>query len=237
MTGFWRSHLLWPAVAMAILLIGVQMSGFDVWLVDHFWDAASGRFPARDGWWAHDLLHAGGKRFVYLIALVWAVVWLAGWWPDQHNDWKPWRRAAGFVLLAMLLVPTIVGGLKQVSDSPCPDQARRYGGEAALVPWFGRAEQPLPGIGCSPGAHSSSAFALFAVYFVYRRARPRLARLALVGAAGLGGVFAFAQSARGAHFLTHDLLSAAIAWATCLALYSLVWRRHLHPADARAAPY
>ncbi len=47
-------------------------------------------------------------------------------------------------------------------------------------------------------------------------------RLALAGlgiALGLGMLFSFGQQARGAHFLSHDLWSAFIAWTICLALY------------------
>ena len=47
------------------------------------------------------------------------------------------------------------------------------------------------------------------------------ARVLLVIGILAGGVFAFGQEARGAHFLSHDLASAAIVWFTQLALY---WR-------------
>jgi membrane-associated PAP2 superfamily phosphatase len=42
--------------------------------------------------------------------------------------------------------------------------------------------------------------------------------LALAGALCLGALFSFGQQARGAHFLSHDLASVAIAWMMALAL-------------------
>jgi membrane-associated PAP2 superfamily phosphatase len=61
----------------------------------------------------------------------------------------------------------------------------------------------------------------------------RSRRHALTGLAigiGVGSLFSFAQQARGAHFLSHDLWSAFIAWGICLALYRYAWRENVNPA-------
>ena len=39
---------------------------------------------------------------------------------------------------------------------------------------------------------------------------------------GVGALFSLAQQARGAHFLSHDIVSALIAWLICLALSRLI---------------
>jgi hypothetical protein len=46
----------------------------------------------------------------------------------------------------------------------------------------------------------------------------------------MGLIFGFAQQARGAHFLSHDLCSASLAWLIPAALYSLAFRRRLWDA-------
>ena len=38
----------------------------------------------------------------------------------------------------------------------------------------------------------------------------------------VGALFSLAQQARGAHFLSHDIVSALIAWLICLALSRLI---------------
>ena len=52
-------------------------------------------------------------------------------------------------------------------------------------------------------------------------------------------VFAIGQEARGAHFLSHDLVSACIAWFLLVAIYSWMLlprtRRLAPPAPAIAA--
>jgi hypothetical protein len=71
-------------------------------------------------------------------------------------------------------------------------------------------------------------------YFLFRGSSPRRARLALAGGAGVGLLFAFGQEARGAHFISHDLASAALVWAIQLRLYARVLG--LRAAPARVPP-
>jgi membrane-associated PAP2 superfamily phosphatase len=66
-------------------------------------------------------------------------------------------------------------------------------------------------------------------YFLLLGHRPQQARRALLAAILVGVVFSIGQQARGAHFLSHDLTSAAIAWFMLLAL----WRMLLAPAAER----
>jgi membrane-associated PAP2 superfamily phosphatase len=84
-----------------------------------------------------------------------------------------------------------------------------------------------------PGGHSSSGFALVAVYFLMLGRSHKLARLALGGALLLGGVFAFGREARGAHFLSHDLWSAALVWFSCLAVYAVGYRGNVWEGPGR----
>jgi len=57
-------------------------------------------------------------------------------------------------------------------------------------------------------------------YFLLRDGARRRARWVLVGAVLLGIAFSIGQEARGAHFISHDLTSAAIVWFLQLFLYA-----------------
>ena len=52
---------------------------------------------------------------------------------------------------------------------------------------------------------------------MWRPYRPVLAQAALAAVWLLGGLFGWAQMARGAHFLSHTLWSAWACWAVCSA--------------------
>ena len=62
-------------------------------------------------------------------------------------------------------------------------------------------------------------------YFVFRDHSRSLARWMLAAAIAVGLAFSIGQEARGAHFLSHDLTSAAIVWFVQLGLYSWYRRR------------
>jgi membrane-associated PAP2 superfamily phosphatase len=88
--------------------------------------------------------------------------------------------------------------------------------------WFAIFASPPanPGPGrCLPAGHPSAGFALFALYFALRESRPQAARVGLAAAWIVGTVAAAVQVARGAHFVSHALWTAWIAWAVNLALY------------------
>jgi membrane-associated PAP2 superfamily phosphatase len=129
------------------------------------------------------------------------------------------RRDAAFVALAIVLATGIVALLKQLTNVDCPWSLARFGGTHAYVALLGHRPPGAERVACFPGAHSSGGFALMCFYFALRDRAAGAARLGLVLGLTVGAVFAFGQEARGAHFLSHDLASAAVVWFTQLALY------------------
>ncbi len=223
MSAYWRAHALWPLaayVAAMVLLAGLHL---DPVVARHgFFDAAGGGWLGRGAFWAEDLLHAGGGILVRAIGLAALAAWLASW---KVARLAPWRRALLYFLLAVALTNGLTGLLKHVTNIDCPWDLQAFGGRFPYVGLFADRPDALRHAACFPGAHSASGFALVALYFVLRDAAARRAWIGLVAGLGLGAVFAFAQEARGAHFLSHDLTSAAIAWFTSLALYALFQSR------------
>jgi membrane-associated PAP2 superfamily phosphatase len=49
---------------------------------------------------------------------------------------------------------------------------------------------------------------------------------------GTGVVFGLAQQSRGAHFVSHDVASAALVWLTCLTLYVYGFHCRLRSVEA-----
>jgi len=61
------------------------------------------------------------------------------------------------------------------------------------------------------------------LYFFFLNAGPHLRWRGLAIGIAAGVVFGIAQQLRGAHFLSHDLWTAAICWTTAVGLY--LWLR------------
>lgn len=72
---------------------------------------------------------------------------------------------------------------------------------------------------CFPGGHSSGGFAQVASYYVLKQYHRPYAKFGLLFGIGLGAIFGLAQELRGAHFISHDLWSLAIAWTMASLLY------------------
>jgi membrane-associated PAP2 superfamily phosphatase len=62
------------------------------------------------------------------------------------------------------------------------------------------------------------------LYFVFRDRRPVTARALLAASFALGTIFGIGQMARGAHFFSHNVWTAAVCWFVALALYLLLLR-------------
>ncbi len=222
----WRSHLWWPLAAFLFLFIALEWLGLDRPIANAwYFNVETGKWLGAGAgeWWARGILHTGGGRLVRGVAAAAIAVWGLSF---ATPGLRPWRRQAAFVALAMLLSTAIVGGLKAITNVDCPWDLLGYGGHNPYVALFADRPDALPHAKCFPGAHASSGFALVCFYFVVRDRSRRIA-LALLGAAITVGIaFSIGQEARGAHFLSHDLTSAAIVWFVQVALYATMLTQH-----------
>jgi len=217
---------------MALAFILVEVLGLDMRVSQalYYNQATQQWLGAGAGdWWAHRLIHDDGRWVIRGIAALALVAWIGSFFVAAIRHW---RRQAGFIVLAMALSVLVVGGLKLVTNVDCPWDLYEFGGTHPYVALFADRPDYLPRAQCFPGAHSSSGFALVCFYFVLRNRSPRLAWVALFAACLAGVVFSVAQEARGAHFLSHDLTSAALVWAIQLYLYVRVLGLRAAPAEA-----
>lgn len=217
---FWRAHAWWPLLAFVVVFGALEIFSLDLIIArEWYFDVETARWlgTGTGEWWARGLLHAGGRWVVRAVAAGALALW---WLSFGIKRLREWRRPAGFVILAMLLATLLVGGLKSVTNVDCPWDLIGFGGNNLYVALFADRPDALSRAQCFPGAHASSGFALLCFYFVFRDSSRRLARWMLAAAIAVGIAFSIGQEARGAHFLSHDLTSAAIVWFVQLGLYS-----------------
>jgi membrane-associated PAP2 superfamily phosphatase len=186
-----------------------------------FFDADAWRWIGAKTWWADTAIHGGGAAIVWAVGLA-ALGVLAGGLASARL--RAWRRGAAFIAISILLCAATVGILKLATNVDCPRDLAGFGGDRPYVALFTDRPDELPRAACFPGSHSSTGFSLVAFYFLFLGTRPRLARRLLAAALALGGLYAFAQEARGAHFLSHDITSVALDWYLELAVWGLLTR-------------
>lgn len=222
---------LWPAVVGLIVAFGLfETMSWDLAIQDRL-------FNWQEDCWLVDrtapvprwIFYVAPKYLIGAVAL--GVLVLA--WRTQS---KEQRRNAVVVFLTTLSVPLLVGFGKDTTNVFCPWDVTRYGGDVPYVhvlqhfPPDAKPERRGRGF---PAGHASGGFALVALAGLARSRRGQW--LGLSAGLLLGSVMGAYQMMKGAHYLSHTLVTAIFAW-----IIFLLWRRvfGLHREDlapARAA--
>jgi len=137
-------------------------------------------------------------------------------------------------LLSLTFSLAGVALLKQLIPMDCPWDLQAFGGTQPFTGLFSAWPAGREANACFPAGHASIGFAWLGLYFFCLQLYPRLALPALLFTALLGVSLGLVQQLRGAHFLSHDIASAAWCWSmACLCAY---WPALRHRSRASQAP-
>lgn len=129
-------------------------------------------------------------------------------------------NAHGQLLACVLLSLVGVAAFKQLLPMDCPWDLLSYGGSQQFVGLFSPWPSDRAPNACFPAGHASVGYAWLGLYFYCRQLLPRLALPALMLSSILGLVLGINQQLRGAHFISHDIATAAWCWSmACLTAY------------------
>lgn len=226
MTGaFLRRHALLPALGFALATI-VLWGGVDLAMADWLYRLEGGRWALLHNYVTEFLLHDGAKKVNVVLGRVLLLAALASLWVSPL---RPWRRPLWYLTVTLPVSVSLVGALKKLGRGLCPWDLSRYGGDQPAISYFVAAPGQTIGGHCFPAGHASGGYAFLALYFVCLQIRPQWAGRGLAVGIGLGLLLGVDQQLRGAHFLSHDLWTAAICWFTSLGFYLLFFRRQSVP--------
>ncbi|MEO5346558.1 MAG: phosphatase PAP2 family protein [Magnetococcus sp. YQC-9] len=201
--------IIWVVVALLATLL-LETTGFDLAVQDFFYQFDTGRWTIDkdDPFW-RAIFYTGAKRMVAVVAISTLFILLYAW---KHHIWHPWRRKLTLFLVTLLIVPGTISGIKNISNVHCPWSLTRYGGELPHVPFL--AAKPVdfpakrPGK-CFPAGHPSGGFAFMVLFFIL----PGRARWFGLGlGVALGWIMGIYQMLKGAHYLSHVIVSMSLAW-------------------------
>lgn len=229
----WADRTLWPALATLGALFAVfEFTNVDLWVQDRLFDCTTHRWivdgnaPGPRLW-----LYDGPKMVIIALGLCLLALALL---PEKRRVRLPLagvpRRCLWVAFLTLGLVPAFIGQLKATTNTFCPSEIRRYGGDVPYVRVIERyPEGDRPGREgrCFPAGHSSGGFALLGLAGLARTRRGWMYGIAagLVVGWGMGGY----QMAKGAHYLSHTVVTMLIAWIGFL-LLRRVFGLHRSPA-------
>ena len=221
-TFFITPHLVYPVLAGAALLAMVGPGHFDTWLADHIYAWGGQKWAWRDAFLTENVVHILGRNASLALWLLVLVAWLA---TLGRPAMSALRRPLAYLLLATLVSTLLVSFIKAWSNMDCPWDLLRYGGQRPYVGFFELRPVGLARGRCFPAGHASGGYAWLALYFLFGVVRPGWRWAGLACGLGLGIVFGVSQQLRGAHFLSHDISTAAICWLVSLVLFLMMWRR------------
>lgn len=206
-------ELVLPLAALAALATAMERTDLDFAITDRFHDFATHRWTLRASWFVDVGMHRGARDVVVVVGLVALAALISGAFvPSMRRH----GRCAAYVLVCMAVGPVLVATLKALCNCHCPWDMARYGGHLACAPCAEPFFQ-LAGHGkCFPSGHAAGGYTLLSLHYA-GRARSRAAGLiGLAIGAVAGTVMGLVQVARGAHFPSHMVWSAAVCWAVCV---------------------
>lgn len=223
--------LLWLALAIFTVLLS-RYSNIDWQVASYFHGPSAGGFPLRNnGLWlaAHSL-----TRQISL--LLWLTLLVLTVHQVRRGERTARVQAGIFILLASAVALAVNGLLKTHSVHSCPWSLSALGGKADYF----RLLAPLPANpgsgGCLPSGHAAVGFMWWPVVYAYARWRPSLTAIAFAAVMAFGTFCGLIQIMRGAHFVSHVLMTAAVTGGCTsltfhLCLRAELWQRQPAPAQ------
>lgn len=194
--------LLWLGLALLAVIISRE-TNWDITISSWFYDATQAQFPLKDKALWSSFFHKGSKD---LTIVIWLGIATLAWREHRYKRAAPWF----FVLITSLLAVSINGWLKAQSAHSCPWALTIFGGTADYF----RLLSPIPdnsGPGhCLPSGHSAVGFMWIPLIYVAACWWPKQLRRASIAVLSFGLFCSGIQIARGAHFVTHTLMAAAV---------------------------
>lgn len=228
----WKRHLFATLLLLIGALILFEWTNIDLAAQDKLFRGGKGWLLTGKEHLPRLLFYSGIKVALVVLGAALAAGWLASF---RVKTLRPYRARMLLMVLSMAIVPLLVSSLKQTTNVYCPYQLERYGGNKAYVKLFDKRPTGLHtrrGYGY-PAGHASGGFSLMMLYFVFRSSRARA--LGLAAGLALGWIMGGYQMLRGAHFLSHTVITMLLAWFVILLLYQFTGREAESEPTVRAA--
>ena len=203
-----RRSLVAPALSVLAIVVFFGLPGLGGEKVDGgfqslFWNGQAWLVPHENAL-GRALAYDGPKAVIIFLAisLIGAAVFV-----------RRVRMRALYLLACLAVVSVVCTQLRAVSGMATPLELKAFGGTYDHLLLFQAKPAGYPSH-AFPAGHASGGFALLGLYWVLADRRWRGLALGL----GMGCWMGFYQVARGEHFLSHTLATAALAWLLCAGL-------------------
>ena len=130
---------------------------------------------------------------------------------------KEYQKGLIIVLLAAAIVPSVVGTLKAISNTPCPNNINYFGGKYPDIKVFDSYPKDFvqkSKAKCWPAGHASGGFALLSLFFLFKSTTNR--KKSIIFALIIGWSMGLYKMLVGDHFLSHTIITMLLSWLLIL---------------------
>jgi len=207
---------LWASTLALILVFAFfEFTDVDLLVQQYFY------LPAEKSWILKDptslyriIFYTGIKVPIYIIGVSALIASIYLWKKNIRNEY---RKGLLIVTLTLIILPTSIATAgKNISNVQCPYDLDRYSGTIPYVKTFepypinpNSPDGKWPRGKCWPAGHASGGFALFSLVCFFRKKRQKIG--AFIFAMSTGWIMAIYQMLRGAHFISHHLITMLLA--------------------------
>ena len=207
-------------IFLTISIIFFSYSSIDITVADMMF------IPSNHTWLlGHDtqpykfIFYDGIKKLLIIIAvsLLFTLIFFR-----KKESIKSYTKSLIVVILSAILIPVIVGGLKKITNMPCPKNEIHYGGIYPRTKVWQPYPQDFnkPHIKCWPAGHASGGFALMSLFFLFKSRKNRF--IALAFGVTVGWAMGLYKMLIGDHFLSHTVITMVLAWLLILIIVKFV---------------
>lgn len=212
----WR-FMIWPVAALITVFLLLDLTGLDL-TIAHFWYQLEGQHWAlKENFWTSSVFHSGARTLNQLV-----IGGLLLWWLSRalryrfgtpaNTQAKFAQRMLGLLVLSVLLSVGLISLLKKLIPMDCPWDLQLFGGIQPLISLWQDRPASMPNTQCFPAGHASTGYAWLALYFYFLYTRPWLRKVGLAFGIIAGASLGLVQQLRGAHFFSHDIVTALICY-------------------------
>lgn len=136
---------------------------------------------------------------------------------------QEYKKGLIIVLLSAILVPSIIGFLKDITNTPCPCNIVYFNGtypDKKVFDSYPKDFIQKSKVKCWPAGHASGGFALMALFFLFKT--PKNQKKALFVALIIGWSMGTYKMLLGDHFFSHTIITMLMAWLIILIIVKFI---------------
>ncbi len=227
-----KNTALFSIVFLGIYLI-VEFSPLDLLLQDYIYNFSTHSWPIdRDEKILKVLFYNGPKLVLAILGITALGIFISTFFSKKYHSLK---YPCLYFFLSIALVSGIIASMKNFTNTYCPWDVARYGGDQPYVKVlscypkdFVQGKKPK----CFPGGHASGGFALFCLVFLAKNRKKFLMGLSVALASGwIMGIY---QMLKGAHYFTHNLATMFLSWIMCMLLFLAIKKIEIKTRDKKS---